>query len=88
MLMMVSRDQLHVNDKAEGDLDAYNICTVRADLSTVPEYKFVRARSGLGGEEFLIAEFKLEATYAGGNIDWKFIFDGKEYGSVTVSYDK
>ncbi|KAF2463990.1 actin-like ATPase domain-containing protein [Lindgomyces ingoldianus] len=67
---------------------AYNICRVRADLSTVPESKFARARSGLGAEEFLIAEFKLQATLCGGNIDWKFIFDGKEYGTVSVSYDK
>lgn len=36
----------------------------------------------------MIAEFKLEATFSGGNIDWKFIFDGKEYASVSVSYDK
>ncbi len=48
----------------------------------------MRARSGLGQEEYFIAEFKLEATFAGGIIDWKLIFDGKEYGSVTVSYDK
>lgn len=67
---------------------AYNVCRVTADLSTVPDSKFTRARSGLAGEEYFIAEFKLEATFVGGMIDWKFIFDGKDYGSVSVSYDK
>lgn len=67
---------------------AYNVCRVVADLSSVPDSKFARARSGLGGEEYFIAEFKLEATFVGGMIDWKFIFDGQEYGSVSVSYDK
>ena len=59
-----------------------------ADLSSVPESKFTRARAGISGEEFFIAEFKLEATFVGGMIDWQFIFDGKAYGSVSVSYDK
>ncbi len=47
----------------------------------------MKARSGLGQEEYLIAEFKLEATFVGGMIDWKLIFDGKAYGTVTVTYD-
>jgi hypothetical protein len=67
---------------------AYNICRVRADMSTVPESKFARARSGLDGEEFLVAEIKLQATFVAGMINWVFIFDGKEYGSVSVSYDQ
>jgi hypothetical protein len=69
-------------------IGAYNICKVQADLSTVPESKFTRARAGLSGEEYFIAEFKLEATFSGGMIEWNFIFDGKSYGSVSVSYDK
>jgi hypothetical protein len=68
-------------------LAAYNVCRLTADLSTVPDSKFVRARAGISGEEFFIAEFKLEATFTGGMIDWHFIFDGKSYGSVSVSYD-
>jgi hypothetical protein len=67
---------------------AYNVCRVSADLSTVPESKFMRARAGLNGEEFMVAEFKLEAKFVGGMIDWQFIFDGQSYGSVAVSYDK
>ena len=66
----------------------YSICRVSADLSTVPESKFMRARSGLGQEEYFIAEFKLEATFSGGWINWKLIFDGKDYGVVSVSYDQ
>jgi hypothetical protein len=68
-------------------LAAYNVCRLTANLSTVPDSKFVRARAGVSGEEFFIAEFKLEATFTGGMIDWNFIFDGKSYGSVSVSYD-
>jgi len=71
----------------ETTVDTYNVCKVSADLSDVPDHKFMRARSGIKGEEFFIAEFKLEATFLGGNVDWKFIFDGKEYGSVSTSYD-
>jgi hypothetical protein len=74
-----------VTDRA---IEAYNICRVVADLSAVPESKFMRARTGLSGDDFFIAEFKLEATFVGGMIDWQFIFDGKAYGSVSVSYDK
>ena len=47
----------------------------------------MKARSGLNQEEYYIAEFKLEATFIGGMIEWKLIFDGKAYGSVSVSYD-
>jgi hypothetical protein len=54
----------------------------------VPEHKFMKARSGLGQEEYFIAEFKLEATFSGSVLDWKFIFDGQEYAAVSVSYDK
>jgi len=46
----------------------------------------MKMRSGIG-EEHLVAEFRLEAKYAGGNISWRMIFDGKEYSSVNVSYN-
>lgn len=69
-------------------IGAYNICRVTADLSTVPESKFMLARSSPHSDEYFIAEFKLEATFVGGMIHWKLIFDGQEYGSVSVSYDR
>jgi len=49
-------------------------------------HKFTKTR-GLSGPEYYSAEFKLEATMVSGMIDWTFIFDGKTYGSVSVSYD-
>jgi hypothetical protein len=52
----------------------------------MPKSKFMKA-SGFGQEEYYIAEFKLEATFMGGMIEWKLLFDGKEYGSVSTSYD-
>jgi hypothetical protein len=60
---------------------------VIADLNTVPESKFMRSRVGLSQEEYLMAEIKLEATWAEDKVTWKFIFDGKAYGSTSVSYD-
>ena len=47
----------------------------------------MKARSGLSQEEYYIAEFKLEVTFLGGMTEWKLVFDGKEYGSVSVSYE-
>jgi hypothetical protein len=47
----------------------------------------MKVRSGLNQEEYYVAEFKLEATFIGGTIEWKLIFDGKEYSSVSVNYD-
>jgi len=34
-----------------------------------------------------MAEIKLEATWAEDKVTWKFIFDGKAYGSTSVSYE-
>lgn len=70
------------------DTKTYNICKVTANLDAVPESKFVKCRSGLGGEEYFVAEFTLEATMLGAEIKWAFIFDGKLYSSVTVDYSK
>lgn len=67
---------------------AYTICRVKADLTDVPLSKFTRNRTGLNAKEYYSAEFKLQATFVGGNIEWSFIFDGKSYGAVNVSYDK
>jgi hypothetical protein len=47
----------------------------------------MKARSGLSQEEYYIAEFKLEATFLGGMIEWKLVFDDKEYASISVKYD-
>lgn len=67
---------------------AHNICRVSADLGHIPDYKFTKSRSGLNGEEYFVAELELQATFQGGEINWKLIFDGEEYGSAIVSYDK
>jgi hypothetical protein len=60
---------------------------VEADLSVVPEHKFMKLRNGIRGEEYWLAEFKLEAKFVGGRITWSFIFDGQEYSNVDVSYN-
>jgi len=67
--------------------DVKNICRVKADLSTVPVHKFTKNSAGLNGKEYYSCSFKLQAAFSGGNIDWTFMFDGKSYGAVSVSYD-
>ena len=67
---------------------AYNVCRVSANLSHIPDSKFTRARSGVNGEEYFTAELELEATFSGGEIHWKLIFDRQDHGLATVSYDK
>lgn len=68
-------------------LGAQNICKVLADLSVVPDHKFMKLRNGVNGEEYWMAEFRLEAKFMAGIITWSFIFDGQEYGNVSVSYN-
>lgn len=65
----------------------YNVCTLHADISTVPESKFHQARRGLGGEMFYIAEFKIEIIAHGANLKFFLTFEGQEYGSVSANYD-
>jgi hypothetical protein len=60
---------------------------VKADLSDVPLSRFTKSRTGLVGPEYYSAEFKLQAEFVGGNIEWSFIFNGNSYASVNVSYD-
>lgn len=69
-------------------LGVYNICKVTADLSDVPLTKFIKTRTGLKGQEYYVAVFDLVMTFSGGMIEWSFVFDGKSYGSVSVSYDQ
>lgn len=54
----------------------------------MPDSKFTKSRSGVNGEEYYVAELQLEATFSGGEIHWKIVFDREEYGIATVSYDK
>ncbi|RPA89023.1 actin-like ATPase domain-containing protein [Choiromyces venosus 120613-1] len=65
----------------------YNVCTLHADISTVPESKFHQARRGIGGEMFYIAEFKIEIIAHGANLKFFLTFEGQEYGSVSANYD-
>lgn len=48
----------------------------------------MKMRSGLAGEEHMVAEFKLQAKFVGGDVTWSFIFDGREYGNVKCSYNE
>ncbi len=63
------------------------ICRVRADFSDIPVHKFPRARNRETGEDYYEVDFKLEARFRAGEIAWRLLFKGQEWGSTTVSYD-
>ncbi|KAI9764517.1 MAG: hypothetical protein M1839_005887 [Geoglossum umbratile] len=69
------------------DDDVLPLCTVKADLTGVPESKFTRARARPGGDEFFVAEFKIEILVDNSKLKFFLIFDGEEYGSVEPNFD-
>ncbi|KAH0564764.1 hypothetical protein GP486_001847 [Trichoglossum hirsutum] len=69
------------------DDDVIPLCTVKADLSDVPESKFMRARTRLGGEEYFVAEFKIELLVDNSRLKFFLVFDGEEYGSAVPNFD-
>ncbi|KAM7198281.1 hypothetical protein V8F33_005072 [Rhypophila sp. PSN 637] len=70
------------------DNAAQVICKVRGDFNDVPLSSFPKSRSATTGREYYEVDFKLEATFLGGEITWKLLYKGREYGSTSVSYDE
>lgn len=68
--------------------DVKIVCKVRADFSDIPVSRFPRSRNPKTGKEYFEVEFKLRATFQGGNITWQLMYEGQEWGSTTVSYDE
>jgi hypothetical protein len=69
------------------DEAAHVICRVRGDLSGVDLRTLPKSRKP-DGEEYWDVEFKLEATFSGGEISWKLLYKGRPIGETTVSYDE
>jgi len=66
---------------------AYNVCTVHADLTSVPLEKFMECRRGPNQVSFYMAEFKIGFVIDGATLKFFLNFDGQEYGSVSAKYD-
>lgn len=47
----------------------------------------MKLSNGVKGEEYWMAEFRLEAKFVGDTIRWSFFFNGKEYANVEVNYN-
>ncbi|CAM1509097.1 Fc.00g028360.m01.CDS01 [Cosmosporella sp. VM-42] len=70
------------------DDDVKVICRVRADFSDIPVQRFPKSRNPKTGEEYFEVEFKLEAHFKGsGEIVWRMLYKGQEWGSTTVTYE-
>ncbi len=68
-------------------VDVAIVCRVRADFSDIPLSRFPKSRNPRTGKEYYEVEFKLQAKFQGGNITWRLLYEGQEWGSTTVSYD-
>lgn len=63
------------------------LCTVRADMNSVPESKFMKARARAGGEVFLIAEFRIEMEVDNTRLKFFLMFEDEECGFVEEKFD-
>ena len=69
------------------DADVLPLCKVKADLSSVPESKFIRAKGSPGGDDYFIVEFRLEMVVDNSKLKFFLVFGGEEYGSVECTYE-
>lgn len=63
------------------------MCVVEVDLNSVPVHLFTRKRHSTSYPEYYSAYFKLEAKFYDNKMEWRALFAGKEYGTVSVTYD-
>ncbi|KAL8366624.1 hypothetical protein RB595_010473 [Gaeumannomyces hyphopodioides] len=67
--------------------DVHPVCKVSADLSDIPVETFEKELNFLTGIPYYEASIELEARFQGGNITWRCLYQGREVGSTTVTYD-
>jgi hypothetical protein len=60
---------------------------VKANFSDIPLSRFPKTTNRLTGKEYYEISFRLEATFKDAQITWRLLYEGKEYGSTTVSYN-
>lgn len=63
------------------------MCRVDVDLNDVPVTMFSRKRHNSRYSEYYNAIFKLQAKFYDNKMEWKALFGGKEYGTVSVTYE-
>ena len=56
-------------------------------MTAVPENKFMRAKARAGGDEFLIAQFRIEMEVDNTLLKFFLVFDGEECGSIEQKFD-
>ncbi|KAK3899799.1 hypothetical protein C8A05DRAFT_46227 [Staphylotrichum tortipilum] len=68
--------------------DIQIVCRVTADFSDIPVSYFPRMKNKKTGKEYFEVDFELEARFQGGELTWRLMWEDKEWGSTTVSYDE
>ncbi|KAK3358272.1 hypothetical protein B0T24DRAFT_139256, partial [Lasiosphaeria ovina] len=69
------------------DNAAQVICRVESTFHDIPDSALLRCRDATTGKEYFEVDFKLEATMGATELTWRLLYNGKEYGSTSVSYD-
>ncbi len=67
--------------------DVKIVCKVRSDFSDIPVSKFPRMRNPKTGKAYFEVDFQLEANFKGGELNWRLLWKGQEWGCTTVSFD-
>ena len=63
------------------------MCRVKADFSDIPVGQFKRLKNRKTGKDYFEVDVELQARFQGGDLTWRMMWKGKEWGSTTVSYD-
>ncbi len=50
--------------------------------------KFPRMRNPKTGKDYFEVDFQLEARFKGGELSWRLLWKGQEWGCTTVSFDE
>lgn len=67
--------------------DVKVVCRVKADFSDIPVGQFKRLKNRKTGKDYFEVDVELQARFQGGDLTWRMMWKGKEWGSTTVSYD-
>ncbi|KAI9890224.1 MAG: hypothetical protein M1814_004386 [Vezdaea aestivalis] len=62
------------------------VCTLSADMSDVPDHKFMKAR-GRKGDIYYIASFSINIVIDNTRMKFSMTFDGDECGSIDAKFD-
>jgi len=66
-------------------LAVYKVCTLRANLSSLPRWRFTKQRNSFG-QEFYNIPFHLKMTLVGEVLYFELLFEGARCGDVVAEY--